>query len=221
MPLFYSFKDIKGLIDNDGLLFKSYRSKEEFTIDPPPVPIEGISKGIFHRFSGSIKVTSMVKAGYSKEGLESFISNQVQFNPLATAYELIPLSFVFDWIVNMGDFIVSHSSADFSQQSAMCTAVRTKLDQETYLVLDQQNVYQYTRGPNGCFPSAVTSDLRHTTVVFDILRREVTNNYERSLFSSADVSLSLNSSMMNWKRYVDASVLLYQPLKKLLTKISK
>lgn len=220
MPIFYSFKDVKELFENEGLLFKTYRAKDEITLTPSAIP-SGVSARIFVTRSGSINVRSTVKAGYSKSGLQSFVANQVGFNPFATAYELIPLSFVFDWIVNMGDFIVSHTSLDFSEQSAMCTTIRTKFDTRYTLVLNQEYVYNYTRGPSNCFPTPETSTFSYTTENEDLLQLKTVDNYERFLFSRHDVSLSLNSSMMNWKRYIDASVLSYQPLKKLLTKILK
>lgn len=222
MPLFYSFRDVKELIANDGLLFKTYRAKEEFKLDGSVLPF-GHNKKIFLTRSGRVDVKSTVKAGYSKEGLQSFVANQIQFNPLATAYELVPLSFVFDWIVNMGDFIVSHSSTDFSEQSSMCTAIRTSLIETWILSEDREVLVERQIGGTGnpCIP--VPTALSYSQIMTNsaILRTRVVNNYDRFLFTDRDVSLSLNSSMMNWKRYVDATVLSYQPIKKLLNRVLK
>lgn len=222
MPLFYSFRDVKELIANEGLLFKTYRAKEEFKLEASSMP-SGHNSGIFLTRSGRVDVKSTVKAGYSKEGLQSFVANQVQFNPLATAYELIPLSFVFDWIVNMGDFIVSHSSTDFSEQSSMCTAIRTSLIETWTLSRDSEAYVELIVGGAGnpCIPSPTVLKYSQIMNNSEILRTRVVNNYDRFLFTDRDVSLSLNSSMMNWKRYVDATVLSYQPIKKLLKRVLK
>jgi len=140
MPLFYSFQDIKKLIEERGLLFKTYRQREKLDLSHPGFPSGNIEPTLFTINLGGIEVRSTVKAGYSKEGLSSYFANQVAINPLATAYELVPLSFVFDWIVNMGDFIVSHTSLDFSEQSAMCTSIRENYTQETVILVDKYEV---------------------------------------------------------------------------------
>lgn len=46
------------------------------------------------------------------------IGSTLSFNPIVTIWELIPLSFVIDWFVNVGDYLASVTGFDFFMQEA-------------------------------------------------------------------------------------------------------
>lgn len=54
------------------------------------------------------------------------LQNQLLFNPLLTAWELIPLSFVVDWVLNVGNFIGALSTPGNIIQEAAQYSVKTE-----------------------------------------------------------------------------------------------
>lgn len=225
MPLYYSYVDVKELIERIGITYQTYRSKDEITITRPSVA--GRSNGLYEVSSGTITIRSTIKAAYSNAFLQDHTFNQVQWNPFATAWELVPLSFVFDWFVNVGDFIVASTSSDFSQDAVGCTSVKSAITVEAILRhAESRNISFVHYGHS--FPSATTScqknDVTRTksfqTNTTESCRSRVIEHYVRKPFDLGSASLSFNPSM-NWKRAVDAVALSHNPLKKLLKRFRK
>lgn len=219
MPLIYSFQDVSDLVKRKDIEYQTYRSRDTIGIDAPSVA--GLSNGLYNVTSGSITVSSTVKARYSNDFLRDYVSNQVQWNPAATAWELVPLSFVFDWFVNVGDFIVASSSADFSIDAAGCTAVKTHVTVET--VLRNAVSKEFKRSwpvLKPCQPAVMNRSVGFQTNTTETCRTTVIERYVRSPFDLDAASLAFNPSM-NWKRTIDAVALSYNPLKSLLRKFRK
>lgn len=219
MPLIYSFQDVSQLIRNRDIEYQSYRDRDTVEIRRPST--SGLSNGLYNVTSGSLTVSSVVKARYSNAFLRDYVSNQVQWNPLATAWELVPLSFVFDWFVNVGDFIVATTSSDLSVEAAGCTSIKTHVTVETVLrnAVSKEfkrswPVLQY------CQPAVVDRVVGFQTNTTETCRTTVVERYVRSPFDLDAASLVFNPSI-NWKRSVDAAALSYSPLKKLLRKFRK
>ena len=215
MPLVYSYRDIKGLVDDKGITFKTFRSKE--TVEPTERQVLGNSSSIWleRSVSGTVTVRSTVKAGFDVSGLHSYVMQQVAFNPLSTLWELIPLSFVLDWAVNVGDYIVANTSLDLSVKRAQCTSVQRSLTESTYLVDKTRDWDKYVFSSNPCYGvgEVTHENLRDLRVQ---LRASSLESYDRTLFDRSDIQLGLNSSMMTWKRWVDAFVLSLSPSRKLI-----
>lgn len=55
---------------------------------------------------------------------ESSVPRGININPLATAWELVPYSFVVDWFVNTSDLFQAHWPKAFFEQSAACVSVK-------------------------------------------------------------------------------------------------
>lgn len=222
MPLMYSYKDISDLFRNNGLLYKSFHSSQVLEYTAPALPSGLPGTFLFERYSGSVTVKSTVKAGYSATGLDSLVANQIQANVFGTAWELIPFSFVFDWFVNVGDFIVSHTSVDFSAQSKACTSVRTRLLREVFLVDQRENILlkNVVTPPNyPCYGSFEWKEVYKTSNIQPLVVENI-DSYDRTLFNASDVSLSLhNSPFGDWRRIADTAALSQRSLKNLLRSV--
>lgn len=214
MPLWYSYQDVAKLVERQGNLYQSYRASE--TVDIPRPSTGGLSNGLYATTQGSKQVTSIVKAGYSNDFLRDYVSNQVQWNPFATLWELVPLSFVIDWFVNVGDFIVATTSADYSAMSAGCTSVKTEVTIEKFLKNKVDTLFQKSwKAASPCQSGTVLKLYPFSTDTLETCETTVVEHIVRRPFDLNSASLSLNPSM-NWKRYVDAAALSHQVVKTLL-----
>lgn len=90
-------------------LFKRWSSRVLHSLEAPVIP--GFSKS--GGFDSAQRV--FIKRGFSK-GLP--FGQSLSASIFTTAWELIPLSFVLDWIVNVGDFIATSSANTLSK---VCT----------------------------------------------------------------------------------------------------
>lgn len=70
------------------------------------------------------KVIGSWRKRYSAKELQ--VASFININPFLTGWELIPYSFVVDWFVNVGDWLVAQTSLDFAEESAYCYSVRVK-----------------------------------------------------------------------------------------------
>lgn len=66
-----------------------------------------------------VKSTVMIKRRYDPSTILSAMDQVIHFNPFTTAWELIPLSFVIDWFINIGDFIAASAAIpDYCEQGS-------------------------------------------------------------------------------------------------------
>lgn len=225
MPLYYSYQSVRSLIEQSGNSYQTYRDRDTIKITRPSTA--GLSNGLYEVTSGSIQVSSTVKARYSNDFLRDYVSNQVQWNPFATAWELVPFSFVLDWFVNVGDFIIASTSSDFSMDSAGCTAVKTHVTVEA--IVRNAVVKEFTKlwsahafpnASNSCQKQDILRTVKFQTNTTESCRTMVIEHYVRKPFDLDASELAFNPSM-NWKRSVDAIALSHSPLKNLHRRFSK
>lgn len=217
MPLVYAYKDIKDLYEQSGRTYQTFKSKERVSASPEwPSSLPMLS--LEARTSGTVDVTSTIVAGYAPSGFSSYVSSQLQTNVFATAWELVPLSFVLDWFVNVGDFIVAKTSIDLSLQMKACTAVRRRLLYEEVLRDNRDVSLSFNSDVTGvCRPNGTHLLESRKNSSQDVIKTVEYDHYDRVLFEPKDVRLSMyNDPLGNWRRLVDASVLSYRPLKSLL-----
>ena len=136
MPLVYSYKDISSLLNEKDTLFRTFRSKRDVSPRDQGLGPNQTGLRIEKHTSGSCTVRSTVKMGYTAASISS--ASRVSFNPFVTAWELTTLSFVVDWFLNVGDFIVAHTAVDLSSTSGYCTSVKIDIV-ETYELVDQRS----------------------------------------------------------------------------------
>lgn len=111
MPNVYTIQDGLAYLDAQLVEYQSVRTGLEGVFELPP--LEGFDTGSPMRMvercflKNRFDLSSLTKA-----------SGLLGRNPLTTAWELVPLSFVIDWVVNVGDFLASLSAPDGSVQEA-------------------------------------------------------------------------------------------------------
>lgn len=214
MPLVYSYKDISELLTEKETLFRSYRATRG--VSPRDLDLsEKTGLRIEKNTVGTCTVRTTVKMGFTAASVSS--ASRVSFNPFVTAWELTTLSFVADWFLNVGDFIVAHTAVDLSSTSGYCTSV--KIDTvETYDLVNQGAfTLPGSAITNACVGSVL--DETRTTDTTEVLRVVTTRSYTRSLFTRSDVNLGLQTSFLNWKRSIDSIVLGYHQAKSLIRKL--
>lgn len=93
MPIVYSVNDAVSILEQKGV----FRTVRQHIPSSLVVSIRGIDTVIplTERYWGKARVD-----------MDSNLAD-LQLNLLATAWELVPLSFVMDWVVNTGDFLTS------------------------------------------------------------------------------------------------------------------
>lgn len=211
MPLIYTIQDGVRWFESRGVKFQSFKASEEVPVFTNPVrPLTGTY--FEEEWSGTIKVTSHLKCKYD-EGLKSFEWATLGLNPFATAWELIPYSFVADWIINIGDYIRACTSMDFSASSLGCTTVRTSLRKKVYLVDKGTDSYTWSYPSNVCTSgrSDRTGSRVFTRDSRSALSDTTFDTINRTLFTTSDAELTASVNL-NWKRMVDSIVLMHRPI---------
>ena len=127
-------------------------------------------------------------------------SKQLGFNPVLTAWELVPFSFVADWLVHIGDMIMALTPTCYEERAI------------TYSEHISCNI-GYASGP---LPAPKVNGDYTTTVGNALLKWEATeDSYQRDVvtdnvldFITLPVGLETN-----WKRELDAFALAYLLIK--------
>jgi len=217
MPIVYSMLDIQKVILRNSSIDTSRGMVvvKPQTLNPGSLP----SMYLGTEMTGNVTVRSTVVCVYKNTDLSRL--DAISFNPISTAWELIPYSFVVDWFLNVGDFITANLSADLASQVLCCTSIRKQLKKRTWLHVAKSTTINGSWSGNSsgyqtCFPVDpprpsytlnVNSDQDVKIIEYD--------HYERILFSRATMSsLNLKPSM-NWRRYLDSAALSLKPITKL------
>lgn len=99
MPIAYSIQDGLELLDTQIVKFRTFRQGR--TGEYPDLHLEGystVSKPV-------VTERCVIKHKY-RAGSSTF-AQSVGFDPIAAAWEVVPLSFVIDWVFNIGDLLAS------------------------------------------------------------------------------------------------------------------
>lgn len=111
-PIVYSINDGLDLLAFEARKFQSFRGRSDQDVPSFNLPggYELISKpSVSHR--------CFLKYGYD---MDSPVSQGLKINLAATAWELLPLSFVWDWFFQVGDFLTASFTPGVVNQIA-CT----------------------------------------------------------------------------------------------------
>lgn len=132
-------------------------------------------------------------------------------NPIVTAWELIPYSFVVDWFVNVGSYLSAATSQTFARQSWACLSRRTKTSKRTYLHLgDESGSYiidsVYPTGWWGTYPPALPNEIINNPAGDFIYDEVEEDSYERWPIPLGGAPPSFSPSL-NWRRLVDGAVM--------------
>lgn len=228
MPLVLSIKDALELLDKSAEEFHTSRSWNTLTLNENSHPLVPEDKYYFQKLQGTFTVSAVGKARYESKGLR--LSDLITFNPFLTAWELIPLSFVIDWFVNVGDVIFSHTStlSDLAVERKFCASVKKVYTLDTCYRTSYTDSFKESRTgfPSSAYECAAKDSLRAPYSFdesFDVKLdcTLITNQYEtydRNVFTPTDVSLRFNPSL-SWMRMLDGYVLSLKPILKALKSI--
>jgi hypothetical protein len=162
-----------------------------------------------------------VSAGYRA----SFSSGNIRalgktaFNPLLTAWELVPFSFVVDWFIGIGDWLIAQSFTigDVASQRAFYLSKRSSIVETTFVQDDYNyvNSRTYDDPPNtwdrygtftiGPFRELTTHKARTVTI----------ETYDRTIFEPSDVGLQISNGI-NLTRLTDLIALSMKDVYKIL-----
>jgi len=215
MPLIYSYRDLCKVVDR-GITNRLSKMK---VLSPKPTGVNLPSSSvnyIWKDVTGDIRVR-----GSAFQFYDWTAASQVQgvsFNPLVTAWELIPYSFVIDWFVNVGDYLTVKTSLDLAKTQFACISVRQNTKENTWAHFKAENLSvsfgNVLSSPwTGSNPPATPTRRIDRPEVSQILARVTTDSYSRSLFTLGDVRLELAPSL-NWRRLLDSAVLSLNQLRK-------
>jgi len=205
MTTVYSVRDILKVIKRTRVTVdKAFKMVNPVALDPGSLPSGYIRKDV----TGDISVKTTVACAYTSTSVARF--QAVSLNPLSTAWELIPYSFVVDWFVGVGDYITAEFSQNLAEQVMACTAVRTRKT-ETYTLNrpNNQTITGSWTGTTGspCWGSVPAAPTVTVGGAVGALRTVETNTYDRTLFARDGVAHLRLGPVLNWKRYADAVAL--------------
>lgn len=216
MPIVYSYREISQMLSEKETLFRSFRAKR--VVHPKTRSPHNMGPLYVRKdTSGQVTVRSTVKMGFTAASVSS--ASRISFNPLVTAWELTTLSFVVDWFLNVGDFIVAHTAVDLSGTSGFCTSVKTETV-DTYVLVSDSTVVVPALAPSSdpCGFAGRPGQII-TNSAEELLRVVTTETYNRTLFARTDVNLGFQTDFLNWKRSLDSAVLGYNKAKQILRKL--
>jgi len=223
MPLVYSYRDVLKTAQR-GVNTTTRMAK---TIVPIRTATAVPSASTTYKWSadvGSVTVRGNIFQHFEWETLAKY--SGVGINPFVTAWELIPYSFVFDWFVNMGDYITRATSVPMNDGYAGSVSTRTKYTRSTYIHFKseskQLSIWNYL--PNnwwGASPPTPPSIPVSRPEESQLIQSIEYNEYSRDpIFALNAPKLQFNPSL-NWKRLIDSSVLSYNLLRTIVKKVLK
>lgn len=202
MPAYYLVRDIRNQFDRHVDVWETTRVSDRFSKDfsvRDKIVLEPSKcfANVLIEVHAEEELKVLLKRGYSKRDLQQ---KRFGFNPVQTAWELTPYSFVVDWAVQVGDYINAYTPTCASEE-AWLTVSKSKL-RSTYTVVG------YTCESGEYNLSGTTGLIRER--IIETYKREVgRGNPEFKL----PVGLSLNL-----KRAADSFALSWPKVRKLLTR---
>lgn len=183
MPIFYSLADIRAVIHDMLRVYAEFRSSSDFDA-PYPFQLDPDCEVNTPQYKGRC----MVKNAYTPDSMLNSLAGLIGFNPVQTAWELRPLSFVADWFVNISDWIIANTSLHMEDYARSTYSV--KYDHEwTVTKVVGQNKASLTVNPNV---------------------------YQRIVINPSDhIGLKFGLEA-TWKRSLDSVALSLQPLNRLI-----
>lgn len=187
LPLVYTVEGFVETYDNLDMVYKRWSAKEIVNVEFPDVP--GFKK------SGTISVSLRAFIKRKFDQLKGALASLKHFTAslFRTAWELVPLSFVIDWFINVGDNLSNLFGSTLSGFTEAAT-ISLKIENAncTYLHLDSG--------------ASVTVELK------GYMRKVINPRDYCRLIWSPDVS--------GWRRF-DAASLLWLKTRKLLNSLRK
>lgn len=119
MPIVYGVNDALDVLGMEAVQFQSFRGRRDATL------FDGLDKLEGYTVKSSPSFNDRVFLKY-KYDVDSSIHQGLQINFAATAWELLPLSFVFDWFFQVGDYLTAAFQPGVVTQHGCQQSVRCK-----------------------------------------------------------------------------------------------
>lgn len=207
MPLVYSYRDLKKTLNRgQDVTSHAFRSVTpcNLSVSLPPNTVDYQ----YTTVQGSVDIRGTVFQRYNYSG--SAMLAGVGFNPLVTAWELIPYSFVVDWFINVGDYITAKTSPILAGTTLACISKRSR-----YKTIKYQHFCDSTISLNPTRTSDTVGSLAPqygppVTIPrpeeSQPLQETEVDAYTRWLVNVDAVPLRFKPSL-NWRRLLDSAVL--------------
>lgn len=222
MPLVYSYRDIvKTHKRSHDVTTRAYR-----TVSPTDLGVSLPDRTVLYKTitcEGSIQLRASVFQAFSSAELARFAGTSS--NLITTAWELIPMSWVVDWFLNVGDFLARSTGSTWSQTRWACASRRDAYTRTTSVHLPNQDevIPINKKTPTnwwGSLPPTPPSEILSNPEGLYPLKTEEVDSYSRWLFDVTSSRLRLSPSL-NWKRYLDSAVLSLNMLRALRRAFNK
>lgn len=224
MPLVYSIVDAVKLLEDAMTEFKTDRAFSVLRSKPKPVHATESHIAIYR--GHEIKISVVGKSSYTST--QQRLSDLITTNLFLTAWEMIPLSFVIDWFVNVGDVIFSRTSTivDLAKERKFCYSIRRSLIDRHVLIHNFTDGASRTFGGDfTTFPQTkfwpVASHFSNVRINMGnvLLYERVEESYERHVFQPNTVDFDFGPDL-NWMRMLDGYVLSFNKIRKVLKSLS-
>lgn len=217
MPLVYSLQDIMKIMDQG----EAVRTRKRRIINPYDTGQTLPDSGATYRVK-TVTGQAIVRG----EVFQYFTSAEkarlarVGMNPLVTAWELIPYSFVFDWFVNVGSYIAAATCQNWAQKKYACLSIKRDYTIKTWVHLPKRDktCSISNKLPNqwwGAAPPATPSVVIPNPEGLQLLDEEIVKTYTRQVFTTFNDALTFSPSL-NWRRLVDGAVMSLNQLGRLV-----
>ena len=227
MPLVMQIEDAVKLLQSNVTEFSTSREGEVIndSTDTKPLIRPSNSTFCYQKIQSNVRIKAVAKSKY--DNANTYLMDVLTFNPFQTAWELIPLSFVVDWFVNIGDMVFNLTSkvGDLSIQRAFCSSIQYTVVVETW-IYDDIDYRVFKENPAWSYDGKVvrppfTTDFKFTRKTDQLLFRETYTGYRRLVFDPSDAaSLHFNPNL-NWRRMIDAYVLSFKTISGLLRDLKR
>jgi len=218
MPMLYSYRDIVKTT-NRGT---DVKTKKVISIHAKETDTnwQALSSGFYRMIEnvGEVKVSCSVFQHFTSAEVASLTGLGV--NPLVTAWELIPYSFVIDWFVDVGSYIAAATATNWSQIKYACLSRRDSRTKKTWVHKPDQSInmpignflpVNWWGDPPGDHPSL---EIKNEEGLY-ILDEEEIDSYSRWVIPVSSAPLRYNPSL-SWRRLVDGAALSINNLGRLI-----
>jgi hypothetical protein len=219
MPIVYSVQDVQKVLRYADRLVRKGSNPESAELALEEVNDDGNNVPLNIEYTLDTKVVSTGRILYKIGSLNRLV-DQVSTNLLITAWELLPLSFVVDWFLNVSNSIFAATHYDNQAfSSGYCTSVKQRQSVIARQVGVKELVYerQYpgTLCPNSGFLHRIDRTMAYPSRT---VYSHESQTYERTVWTRPTGKIVFDP-YLDWKRILDAVALTHKPVHKRLSRL--